>query len=156
MSDGSKLGRGFGGLIVLLLGLAGGGLIALSPDIALPLIVLLLPGLLALAVDKSPGCGVARAILLFQGAACVHPVMDAWYRCDGIDSCMGYLAEWPTVLRTWLAAAGAWLAIQLLPLGLKTLGDYRIRHRRAVLVGRRQWLASEWGLEEDKPSQGGA
>ena len=64
MSGGSKFGRGMGGLIVLLLGLAGGGLIALSPDIALPLAVLLLPGLLALIVDRTPGCAVARAILL--------------------------------------------------------------------------------------------
>ena len=78
MSAGSKIGRGMGGLIVLLLGLAGGGLIALSPDIALPLAVLLLPGLLALMLDRSPGYAIARAMLLFQGVACVHPVLDAW------------------------------------------------------------------------------
>ncbi|MEA2737560.1 MAG: hypothetical protein QOH05_867, partial [Acetobacteraceae bacterium] len=96
MSAGSKLGRAMTGLLVLLLGLGGGGLIALSPDIALPLVVLLLPGLFALILDRTPGCGIARAIILFQGAACVHPVMDAWYRCAGIDGCMSFLAEWPT------------------------------------------------------------
>ncbi|MEA2792019.1 MAG: hypothetical protein QOG73_4425, partial [Acetobacteraceae bacterium] len=47
MSGGSKLGRGLSGMIVLLLGLAVGGLIALSPDIALPMVVLVLPGLFA-------------------------------------------------------------------------------------------------------------
>ncbi len=103
-SGGSRFGRGMTVLIVLLLALAGGGLIALSPDIAMPLTVLMLPGLLALVVDRTPGFGIARAIVLFQGAACVHPVMDAWYRCTGIDGCMGYLAEWPTVLWSWLAA----------------------------------------------------
>ena len=150
MSKGSKLGRGMDGLIVLVLALAGGGLIALSPDIALPLVVLLLPGLLALLLDRTPGCGIARAVLLFQGAASVHPVMDAWYRCVGIDGCMSYLAEWPTVLRVWLAGAGALVVAQILPLGLKLLDDHRMHHRRAVLADRRAALAAEWGLEDDR------
>jgi hypothetical protein len=151
MSVGSKLNRGMAGMIVLLLGLAGGGLIALSPDIAMPLVVLLLPGLFALILDRTPGCGVARAVLLFQAAACVHPVMDAWYRCAGIDGCMGYLAGWPTVLRVWLAAAAAWVSVHILPLGLKVLDDYRLRYRRSMLMERRDALAAEWGLD-DTPS----
>jgi hypothetical protein len=151
MSDGSKFGRGISGLMVLLLGLSGGALIALSPDIALPLAVLLLPGLLALIVDRTPGCAVARAILLFQAAASVHPVMDAWYRCAGIDGCMSYLAEWPTVLRVWLAAAAAWVAVQTLPIALKVLDDRQLRDRRSVLADRRGALAAEWGLEDNPP-----
>jgi hypothetical protein len=148
MSGQSKLGRGLGFLLVLLLALAGGCLIALSPDIALPLAILLLPGLFALVLDRSHGCGVARAMLLFQGAACVHPVINAWYRCAGVDGCMGYLAEWPSILPVWLAAAAAWLLTQILPLGLKLLGDYRLRHRGAALLARREALAEEWGLED--------
>jgi hypothetical protein len=148
MSAGSKLGRGLGGLIVLLLALAGGGLIAMAPDIALPLAILLLPGLLALMLDRSAGCGVARSILLFQGAACVHPVLDAWYRCSGIDGCMNYLAEWQSIVPAWLAAATAWVLTQVLPLGLKILDDFRLRRRQAALVARRQALVEEWGLEE--------
>jgi hypothetical protein len=147
MKDGSKFGRIMAGLIVLLLALAGGALIALSPDIALPLLVLL-PGLLALALDRSPGCGVARAILLFQGAACIHPVISAWYSCSGIDGCMSYLAEWQAILPVWLAAAAAWVLTQVLPMGLKMLDDYRMRHRSAVLIERRKALVEEWGLEE--------
>ena len=148
MSGKSKLGRGIGGLLVLLLALAGGGLIALSPDIALPMLLLLLPGLFALVLDRSPGCGVARAILLFQAAACVHPVMGAWYRCAGIDGCMGYLAEFPTLLPVWLAAAAAWVLTEVLPMGLKLLDDYRLRRRAAFLLARRQALVEEWGLED--------
>ena len=137
-----------GGLIVLLLGLAAGGLIALSPDIALPLAVLLLPGLLALVLDRTPGCSVARAILLFQATACVRPVMDSWYSCAGIDGCMGYLADWHTLLRVWLAAATAWVVTQILPLVLKVLDDYRLRYRRSVLVAKRAAIAAEWGLDD--------
>jgi len=134
--------------MVLLLGLCGGGLIALSPDIALPLVILLLPGILALILDRSPGCGVARAVLLFQGAACIHPVMGAWYSCAGIDGCMGYLTEFQSILPVWLAAAGAWVLTQILPLGLKLLDDYRMRHRSTALIARRKALVEEWGLEE--------
>ena len=147
MSIGSKLGRGFSGVIVLLLALAGGGLIALSPDIALPMAVLLLPGLLALVLDRSAGFGVARAILLFQGAACVHPVLSAWYSCAGIDGCMTYLTGWRSILPVWLAAAAAWVGTQILPLGLKMLDDQRMRDRRAALAVRRAALMDEWGME---------
>ena len=48
----------------------------------------------------------------------------------------------------WLAAAAAWTISQVLPLGLKVLDDYRMRHRSAVLTARRQALVEEWGLEE--------
>lgn len=150
MSKESKLGRGAGGLFVLALALASGGLIALSPDIALPVAVLLLPGLLALVLDKSPACGVARAVLLFQAAACVHPVLDAWYRCAGVDGCMSYLTEWPIVLRVWLSAAAAWAMLQILPALLKVMGDYRLRSRRSMLVSRRAVLAAEWGIDADR------
>jgi hypothetical protein len=148
MSGGSKMGRLFAFLVILLLALAGGALVALSPDIALPVAILLLPGLLALVLDRSPGCGVARAILLFQLAASVHPVMGAWYSCSGIDGCMGYLADWQSILPVWLAAAGAWVLTQVLPIGLRLLNDHRLRHRSAALVERRKTLVEEWGLEE--------
>jgi hypothetical protein len=52
---GSMLGRVIGGLIVLLLGLAGGGLMALTPDIAVPTGILLAPGLVAFLFDPTPG-----------------------------------------------------------------------------------------------------
>lgn len=121
-------------------------MLALAPDIALPLLVLLLPGLVALMLDQSPECGMARAILLFQLAACVHPVSTAWYRCSGIDGCMSYLAEWRAIVPVWLAGAVAWLLTQILPMGLKLLDDYRVRNRRVMLVTRRDTLRAEWDL----------
>ncbi len=148
MSGGSKLKQGAGGLAVLLLAAAAGLLLALSPDIATPLAVLLLPGLIALMLDKSLGCGVARAILLCQAAACVHPVADAWYQCSGIDGCMRYLADWRSILSAWLAAAAAWVMTQVLPLALKILNDQRLKHRRTTLLARRVKLIDEWGLGE--------
>ena len=62
---GSRLGHATGALVVLLLGVIGGGLIALAPDIAVPGGILLAPGLVAFLFDPSPGRSIARGC---QGA----------------------------------------------------------------------------------------
>ena len=142
------IGRGFGGLLVVGLAIAGGVLTALSPDIALPLLVLLMPGLLLLVLDRSAGCGIARAVLLFQVAAAVHPVAGAWYGCSGVKGCMSELGAWHRVLAVWLAGAAGWLLTQLLPLGLKLVQDQRLEARKSELSARRAVLVEEWGLED--------
>jgi hypothetical protein len=144
------LGRVIGGLIVLLLGLAGGGLIALAPDIAVPTGILLAPGLVAFLFDPTPGHAVARAMLLFQMAACVRPVTDAWFHCEGMNACMDILAQPRQIMTIWIVAAAAWVVTQILPIGLKLLSDYRVNSRRAALQLRREKLVAEWGLD-DRP-----
>jgi len=151
-NGGSKLANLLGSALLLVIGLGGGGLIALSPDIAIPLIVLLLPGLITLLIDPTPGAALARAMLLFQGATCVDPVASGWYRCAGIHGCLHYLCDPPTVARSWLAALTAWLVAQVLPIGLKMLDDHRLKKARATLVKRRADLIDEWGLEDSDKS----
>jgi len=68
-------------------------------------------------------------------------------RLEPFDGCMDYLAEWPTVLRVWLVAAAAWVAAQVLPLGLTVLNDYRLHYRRSVLAARREAIVAEWGRD---------
>jgi hypothetical protein len=150
-NDAGRQGRVLGALILLLLGSGAGGLIALSPDIGLPLIVLLLPGLVYLLLDRSPGWAVARAILLFQAAACVHPIFQAWYQCAGIDSCMSQLAAVSVIFRVWLAGTSAWLLTQLLPTGLEVLNNIRLRRYRATLEARRVALNNEWRIGQPAP-----
>jgi hypothetical protein len=140
-------GGAAGALILLLLGLACGGVMALSPDIGLPLLILLLPGLIYLVVDRSAGWATARAILLFQAAACVHPVAAAWYQCSGVDGCMSMLAAPTTVLRVWLIGGVGWLMAQTVPIALRLLNDWRLRHYRVLLEQRRASLSKEWGLD---------
>jgi hypothetical protein len=147
MSIGARLGGAAGAMMVLLVGLCGGGLIALAPDIALPAGVLLAPGLVAFVFDPTPGRAVARAMLLFQAASSFRPLADAWDRCDGIGPCMDMLAGPRAVLVAWMMAALAWVLTQSLPIGLKLLSDYRVRARRAALEARRDKLVADWGLE---------
>jgi hypothetical protein len=136
-----------GSLLTLVLVLGSASLIALSPDVALPLIVLLLPGLVALMMDSSPGAAVARAMLLFQSATGIGPVCAGWYRCSGINLCLHHICEPMTVIRVWLAAAAAWSLSAVLPIGLKLLEDHRLKAYRTKLVSRRAVLVEEWGLQ---------
>jgi hypothetical protein len=135
------------GITALVLALCAGGLIAVAPDVAVPTAVLLAPGLAALAFDPTPGRAIARAMLLFEAAACVQPVSAAWYRCDGLQSCMAMLTSGRDVTAVWTMAAAAWLLTQALPIGLKYLSDVRLRGRRGDLEARRQALIDEWGLD---------
>ncbi len=148
MSAGNRLGGAAGALFVLLVGLAGGGLIALAPDIAVPAGLLLAPGLAAFLFDPTPSRSVACAMLLFQAAAAVRPVAEAWYRCEGMQSCMDTLGRPRLVVTVWAMAALAWLLTQALPIGLKAVSDYRVSLRRAVLRERREALVADWGLDE--------
>jgi hypothetical protein len=142
------IGRLLRGLTVLLLGLGCGGLMALSPDIALPVLVLLLPGLVMMIIDPSPSHATARAMLLCQAATCARPVAEAWYRCEGLPACMAYLAGPGDIAKAWLAAALAFIATQILPIGLKLLDDKRLQARETELTARRQALSTEWGMGE--------
>ena len=67
----------------------------------------------------------------------------------GVDSCMGFLASTPLVMRVWLAGAIAFVIAQILPLVLKVLDDRRMEQRRSRLIARRDALVTEWGLEEE-------
>ena len=148
MSAAKAIGGAAGVLFVLVIGLTGGGLIAMAPDIAMPGAVLLAPGLAALLFDPTPGKAVARAMLLFEAAVAVRPLTDAWYRCEGMQSCMDTLVRPRLVLIVWTMAAFAWLLTQVLPIGLKLLSDYRANVRRTVLRERRDALVADWGLDE--------
>ena len=144
------------GLTVLTLGLGAGGMLALSPDLAAPVVVLLLPGLVTLLADRSPNLGLARAMLLFQGAAAVGPVQRAFYACAGLHGCMTQICQPVTVLTVWLAAAAAWALSETVPVGLRLLEDARLRKRRTDLQARRAELVAEWGLDRPGPQIGPA
>lgn len=134
--------------LALLLGLSAGGLLALSPDLSVPVVILLLPGLVTLLLDRSPGLALARAMLLFQAAVAIGPVHRAYYACAGLHGCMAQLAQPVTVMTVWLAAGVAWVLTEMAPLALRLWEDAKLRARRAALERRRGELVAEWGLEQ--------
>jgi hypothetical protein len=145
---GSVLSRAGGGMMLLFVGLACGGAIAVAPDIAAAIIVLQLPGILALLLDPSPGRAIGKTMLLCQTAASIRPIVSIWFQCDGLRACVGLATDTRTMLTVLLAAAGGFVLAQALPLVLKLLDDARIKVRRAHLIAERQKLVEEWELDK--------
>lgn len=137
-------------MVILGLGLSGGILIALCPDIAVPATILFLPSLITLLMDPSPHQRLSQGMLLFQAAAVAAPLRQAWYSCSGLHGCAAFLLQPGLILHAWLAAMLAWLLTQVLPIGVKLWDDVRLRRRREELVQRRRVVTEEWGLE-DRP-----
>ncbi len=135
-------------LLFLVLALCVGALMALASDLAIPVVVLMLPGLVTLLLDRSPGLTLARAMLVFQGIVAVGPVHQAYYACSGLHACLERVCRPMTVVIVWLAAAGAWALSEMVPIGLHMLNDVRLRARRAELQKQRADLVAEWGLSE--------
>lgn len=140
-------------LLFVFLAVSVGALIAFSSDLAIPVFVLLLPGLVTLLIDRTPGLQLARAMLVFQAVVAVGPVHRAYYDCSGLHACLARVCQPSTVLMAWLAAAGAWALSEMVPIGLHMLDDARLRGRRADLQKQRADLAAEWGLTD--PGGGG-
>ena len=136
------------GALLLVIGIGCGGAIAIAPDIAAAVLVLLIPGLIAVMIDPTPGRAVGRAILLFQGAASVRPMTSIWFHCDGINACVGMVTDRQTVLTVLLAAGFGLVLTLVLPIVLKVLDDRRTELRRNQLMGQRQALIEEWELRQ--------
>ncbi len=147
VAKGSLVSRAGGGLVLLAVGLACGGAIAVAPDIAAAALVLQIPGAVALLLDPSPGRAIGKTMLLCQGAASVRPVVSIWFQCDQIRSCVAMATQRNTILTVLLAAAGGFVLAQALPLILKVLDDARIKIRAEHLAADRKRLVAEWELE---------
>jgi hypothetical protein len=122
-------------------------LLAMSPDLAIPVVFLLLPSLVTLLIDTTPGLGLARAMLLFQSTVGIGAVQHAYYDCAGLSACMTRICTPATVIATWLAAGCAWALTEVAPIVLRLLEDVRLRARRVDLQKQRADLVEEWGLE---------
>jgi hypothetical protein len=146
-AKGSLVSRAGGGLLLLAIGLACGGAIAVAPDIAAAALVLQIPGAVALLLDPSPGRAIGKTMLLCQGAASVRPVVSIWFQCDQIRACVAMAIQRTTVLTVLLAAAGGFVLAQALPLVLKVLDDARIKIRAEHLVAERKRLVAEWEMD---------
>ncbi len=128
-------------------GLACGGMVALAPAASLLVALLLAPGLLALALDRGPGRPIARAMLLCGAAPCVAPIMRVWDKGGG-EAALALVTDPASLCGAWGAAAAGWLALTLLPVGVKLILDARSLSQAARLRAERDRLIRDWGLEE--------
>ena len=142
-SDGSRAGNPSA---MLWLGLAGGALVALETPSALLLGILLAPGLIALAVERSPGRPIARCVLLSGLAAAIMPVRALWAEPNSVAASLGLALDPSTLGLAWSAAAAGWLLCELAPFALERAMEASSRSRIARLHAKREALEAEWGF----------
>ncbi|MGH7043439.1 MAG: hypothetical protein ACREFY_15115 [Acetobacteraceae bacterium] len=139
-------------------GLLCGALIAMAPALAVLLAVLLLPSLLALALERSSGRPVLRSVALCNASSCVAPVRVLWAGGHGLAAALALLGD-PRLLATaWAAGAAGWLLAELCPLGLRLVLEAAAAAQAGRLRARRGRLTEEWAAANpsgDEPSGGG-
>jgi hypothetical protein len=138
-------------------GLACGVLVAIAPGVAAVAAGLLAPGIAALKMDHEPGRPVARAVITFGLAGCVHPVITLWNTGQSLDTAMAIVTDPATLGPAWGLAATGWLATQVVPLFVKTVLEAAALARATRLRAMRERIAEAWGIDQtaaDAPDDG--
>jgi hypothetical protein len=134
--------------VIWLSGLACGVLAAIAPGIATVAAGLLAPGVIALRLDREPGRPVARTVLTFGLAGCVHPMITLWNTGQSFETAIAIVTDTPTIGLAWSAAAAGWLLTQIAPLAVRAALEAVALARSTRLRAARSRLADAWGLDE--------
>jgi hypothetical protein len=133
--------------VVWLSGLTCGVLAAVAPRIATVAAGLLLPGAVALKLDREPGRPVARTVLTCGLAGCVRPVIALWNAGQSFDTAMAIVTDPGVIGIAWGAAAAGWLMTQVSPLVVRAALEAAALARATRLRALRGRIAEAWGLE---------
>ena len=128
-------------------GLLCGAIVALATPTATLLGVLLGPALFALLLDREPGKPTGRCVALTSMAASVAPLKTLWMGEHNMAVAVALLGDLRIIATAWSAAAGGWLLVQMLPIGLRAFLEAHAIGRTARLRAVRTKLAELWGLD---------
>jgi len=117
------------------------------PGIATVAAGLLVPGIVALRLDREPGRPVARTVLTCGLAGCVHPVITFWNTGQSFDAAMAIVTDPAAIGVAWSAAAAGWLLTQLAPLAVRAVLEATALARSTRLRAARSRIAESWGLD---------
>jgi hypothetical protein len=109
---------------------------------------LLAPGILALKMDQEPGRPVARSVITFGVAGCVHPVITLWNLGQSFDTAIAIVTDPMMLGPAWGLAAAGWLATQVFPLLVRAVLEASALTRAARLRATRERIAQAWGLDQ--------
>lgn len=143
----SRLARGGAGPLPWAQGLACGAILAFAPGIALLLLLLFWPVLVAFVSDKAPGRPMARAVALCAAAASVAPVHAAWNAGFEIQASLAETADWSTLALSWCAAGAGWTLSLLAPLAVRAGLELTSASRVARLRAERARLLAAWRID---------
>jgi hypothetical protein len=129
-------------------GLVCGALLAFATPTALVLGVLMAPALICLLAERGPRHGIARAVALCCGAACLAPVWHLWMSDNGMGTALSILAEPLAVVLAWGSGACAWALCQLLPVLVRTAWDAKEAARAKAIQKQLALYREEWDFPE--------
>ena len=134
---------------VWLSGLLCGAVAAVAPGASLLAGALLAPAIIALKMDHEPGRPIARTVLTFGLAGCVHPLTMLWNAGQSLGTAATIIADPLTIATAWGAAAAGWLLAQIMPLILRVVLEASTRTRASSLRATRSRLMQDWGLDQE-------
>jgi hypothetical protein len=133
-------------------GLACGAALSIATAPAILAAVLLAPGLLVYATEKTPGKPVGESMLLLGLATSFMPIRILWENGHSLEACIDLLSDPSRIGVSWLAAGGAWLMTELTQIVGREFYEVAAKRRIAALQRERTELEEEWGSLEPKGS----
>lgn len=135
-------------------GLACGVLVMLAAPTAAVGVVLLLPALLTLALDRLPGRPVGVIVLIAGGAMALAPLLALWRGGGDWPVARDLLAHISTPAAAWAVQGAALLAAELAPVVARLAMELRVTAQAAALRAARARLVGEWGLPDEGAAEG--
>jgi hypothetical protein len=133
-------------------GLACGAALSIATAPAILAAVLLAPGLLVYATEKTPGKPVGESMLLLGLATSFMPIRILWENGHSLEACIDLLSDPSRIGVSWLGAGGAWLMTELTQIVGREFYEVAAKRRIAALQRERTELEEEWGSLEPKGS----
>ncbi|MDE2576383.1 MAG: hypothetical protein KGL55_13835 [Rhodospirillales bacterium] len=137
---------------MLLIGLCCGALVTLATPSAVLLALLLAPGFAALLLDRATGKPAARAVMLLGLASAAHPLRALWRLGPSLSVALGLASDSQVLAQCWMAQAFAWLAVELLPVGIALALNAVAASRMARLAAVRRGCEERWDIPPAAPT----
>jgi hypothetical protein len=133
-------------------GLACGAALSIATAPVILAGVLLAPGLLVHATEKTPGKPVGESMLLLGLATVFMPIRILWENGHSLQACIDLLSDPARIGVSWLAAGAGWLMTELTQILGREYYEVAAKRRIASLRRERTELEEEWGSLDPKGS----
>lgn len=134
------------GSLLWLQGLICGAVVAVAPAVAALSVVLMLPGIIVLVVDGTPGKASARPVLLLGLATALRPLAEMWRNGQGIDRVAALAGDPQTLVVAWAVQGLAWLFVELAPLFIILTLEAAAQGRALRLRASRAGYERDWDV----------
>jgi hypothetical protein len=125
-------------------GAACGLIVAFATASAILIVGLMVPAIMAILFDRTPGRQVARAMALSGAAFTIFPLWHLWLDGETNTMAADMLMD-PTILGSaWLAQGCGWGLCEILPVLLRVAAEISTRKQIETLKAEEKAIQAEW------------